>query len=88
MNGPIKIDFFPGMPFQPNLMFESKARAYLIEALFRPSTNLGSWPNQETLQHTGEACQGQKLFLIGTTHELQRKLSFVYTAPNSIHHFS
>jgi len=61
------------MSFQLSLMFESKSRAYLIEAPFRPSTNLGSCPKQETLHYAGEARQGQKLLLIGPTHEIQRK---------------
>jgi hypothetical protein len=54
-------------------MFKSKAKAYLIEAPFKRSMNLESWPNAETLYYAGEACQGQKLLLFGPTHELERR---------------
>ncbi len=55
--------FVLGKPFQPSLMFASKARAYLSEAPLMYST-LSQAPHPQTLDKAGKACQGQTLQLI------------------------
>jgi hypothetical protein len=53
--------FVPGKPFQPSLMFASKAGAYMNEAPFSCFT-IGSMFFLQKLGYSGKASHGQTLF--------------------------
>ncbi len=63
-----------GRPFQHNLMFASKARAYLSEVrTFQVlHSRVSSWPYTVTLDLAGEACQELDLKHIWPIRKLQK----------------
>jgi hypothetical protein len=62
MNGPNKLMFVPGKPFQVNENFVSKARADLSGAFVKYfSLNVGYWPYLQTFHLAAMACQGLTL---------------------------